>query len=339
MSRFSWSIAALGLGALAGCLPTSVAEAQVQSSQVDQAQQVQRERALQVPSQSVNAADPSLYPGEEADTGNQIILGAAPGSRWKWIKLTVDSQYFHTSNAFLSATHVTGTWLLVNTLEAELDAPAIAVPYGQLLTQLGYQYQWFDYGLGGAKDNFSNLDFDAATLYLEGQYALPDNWAIFGNLSYGRLLNDGNGFDEFYKELVPSLRFEKTFVIRQNLQASAEYSANYRFTDEAPYPGEGRRCNNRTDQAVDIGLTWQVTAKVDVRPFYRFQYSYYPDFFAGSNRNDFLHTLGCAADYSFNSWSSVRVFLTYELLDTDAAVAGDYRKLDVGGGVSAGFSF
>jgi predicted porin len=90
---------------------------------------------------------------------------------------------------------------------------------------------------------------------------------------------------------------------------------------------------------VDIGLIWQVTAKVDLRPFYRFQYSYYPDFYAGNSRNDFLHTLGLSADYAFNSWSSIRLFLTYELLDTDSPVVQDYRKFDVGAGATAGFKF
>jgi len=307
--------------------------------QLNQAQQVQRVRALENPRQSGTAGAPSLYPGEESDTGDQLILGVAPPRRWDWVNVSLDSQYFYTSNAFLSRTNVHGTEVLVNSIDAELDAPPITVPYGQVFTELGYQYQWFDYAIGGANDHFSDLDFDSATLYAEAQYSLPDNWSLDGNLSYNRLLNDGNGFNEFYKELVPSLSLQKVIPLRKNLQAAVAYSGNYRFTDEAPYPDLGRRCNNRTDEAVEFDLTWQVTPKIDVRPFYRFQYSYYPDYFAGSTRNDFLHTFGVAADYSFNSWSSIRAFLDYEALDTDAASVGDYRKLDVGGGLSAAIKF
>jgi hypothetical protein len=337
MRRLSLKIAALGLGVLAGCLPARVMKAQA-PAQVNTAQQVQRVRSLQNP-QSSNQSDPYLYPGEQADTGTQIILGASPQKRWNWFSLNIDSEYFHTSNAYLSTSNIKGTWLLVNSIDAEIDAPPITVPYGQLFTEVGYQYEWFDYGLGGANDSFSQLDFDSSMVYLAAQYALPDNWAVFGNLAYTRLLNDGNGFDEFYRELVPSLSLQKTIVIRQNLQASLEYTADYRVTDEVPFTNQSRGCNDRTDQVVDIGLIWQVTAKVDLRPFYRFQYSYYPDFYAGNSRNDFLHTLGLSADYAFNSWSSIRLFLTYELLDTDSPVVQDYRKFDVGAGATAGFKF
>jgi len=334
----SWKIAGLCLGALAGWLPSRALDAQA-LPQVNQAQQVQRAQALETPRQSTNAADPSLYDGEESDTGDQVILAVAPPSRWNWINVSLDSQYFYTSNAFLSSTHVEGTEVLVDTINAELDAPPIAVPYGNLFTQLGYQFQWFDYGIGGANGHFSDLDFDSATVYAEAQYSLPDNWSVYGDFSYNRLLFDGSGFDEFYKEFVPTFSLQKVIPIRKNLQAAVEYSGNYRFTDEAPYPNLGRKCNNRTDEAVDFDLTWQITPKIDLRPFYRFQYSYYPDYFAGSTRNDFLHTFGVSADYAFNSWSSIRAFLDYEVLDTDAASVGDYRKLDVGGGLSASIKF
>jgi hypothetical protein len=338
MCRFSWKIAALCLGVLAGWLPARPLNAQA-LPQINQAQQVQRVRSLETPQQSAGAGDPSLYPGEESDTGDQIILGVAPPRPWNWINVSLDSQYFYTSNAFLSRTHVEGTEVLVDSIDVELDAPPITVPYGQLFTQLGYQFQWFDYGIGGASDHFSGLDFDSATLYAEAQYTLPDNWSLYGELSYNRLLNDGNGFDEFYKEFAPSLSLQKVIPLRRNLQAAIEYSGNYRFTDQAQYPNLGRRCDNRTDEALSFQLACQITPKIDLRPFYRFQYSYYPDYLAGSARNDFLHTFGIAADYSFNSWCSIRVFLDYELLDTDATSAGDYRKLDVGGGLSAGIKF
>ena len=328
----------MGLGALAGWLPSRTLDAQA-LPQVNQAQQVQRVRALETPQQSANAGDPSLYSDEESDTGDQVILAVAPPQRWNWINVSLDSQYFYTSNASLSPAHAAGTEMLVNTIDAELDAPAITVPYGSLFTQLGYQFQWFDYGIGGANDHFSDLDFDSATLYAGAQYSLPDNWWAYVDLSYNRLLNDGNGFDEFYKELVPSFSLQKVFKLQKNLQATVEYSGNYRFTDEVPYANLSRSCNNRTDEALDFELTWQITKKVDLRPFYRFQYSYYPSYFAGSTRNDFLHTFGVTADYSLNSWSTIRVFLDYELLDTDAASVGDYRKLDVGGGLSAVFKF
>jgi hypothetical protein len=308
---------------------------------VDQVQQVQRIQELESPQGrfSLNGSVPPLYPGEEKDTGRQLLLATAPQPLWNWFNLNIDSQYFHTSNAFLSKTGVKGTGMLVSTIDAEVTAPPVTVPYGQLFTRAGFQYQWFDYGMGGASDDLSDLDFDVATIYAEAQYELPDQWAVFANVAYTRLLFDGNGYDEFYKEVVPMIRLEKIFNIRDDLKFTFGYSGNYRFSDEVPFPEQTRYCNNRTDQALTLLLTWNVAPKVDIRPFYRFQYSYYPDYFAGQSRNDFLHTLGISADYYINSWSSIRIFLTYELRDSDASSTLDYRKLDVGGGLSAGIRF
>lgn len=338
MTRLSRKTAALVLGVLTVGIPAHVLKAQSLpevTNALDQAEQVQRVRELQPQQQSQE--DPVLYPGEEKDTGNQLLLETAP-ARWNWVNVSLDSQYFYTSNAYLTTTGKKGTGLLVSTAQGEIDAPPIMVPYGQLFLQAGYQYQFYNYGLGGPGHR-SQLDFDAATAYLEAQYQLPDQWTVFGNVSYTRLLSNGSGFDEFYKELVPSMRFEKTFQIRKNLQASAEYSGNFRFSDEVPFPGQGRTANNRTDQALDFVLTWQFAPKFDLRPFYRFQYSYYPDYFAGQSRNDYLHTLGVSADYFINSWSSIRVFVSYEIRNSDAASAPDYRRLDAGGGISAAFQF
>ncbi len=334
MTRLSWTIAAV---ALAGCLLPRVLEAQV----LYRADALQRAQELQMlqPQQTAYAVAPSLYTGEENDSGRQFILAPTPGQRWQWINLTLDSQYFYTSNAYLNDTLKKGTGMTVNSINGALAAPPITVPYGQLFTRAGYEYDWFDYGIGGPGDHFGRLDFDVATVYAQGKYELPGQWTISGNLAYSRLLSEGNDFDEFYKELVPTLGVEKIFQIRDNMQFSLGYFGDYRFTDEVPFPNQGRDCNNRTDQGLDFTLTWQVAPKVIIRPFYLFQYSYYPDYFAGQSRNDLLHTLGLSANYSFNSWSSVRLFLTYEIRDSDASSVPDYHKLDVGGGVSVGLKF
>jgi len=337
MTRLSRRIV---VAALAVCAPSAGIQAQT-FSQVDEAQHVETVRELETPGPQLapDGEVPALYSGEEADTGRQVILKEAPRQIWNWVDVSLDSEYFHTSNAFLSKTGVKGTGLLVSTIRAELEVPPIRVPGGQLLTRVGYQYQWFDFGIGGPGGNLSQLDFDVATIYAEAQYELPDGWTMLGNVAYNRLLNDGNGYDEFYKEIVPALSLEKSIQVRDNVRVTAGYSANYRFSDEVPFPSQTRYCNNRTDQALTMVLDWQVAPKVDILPFYRFQYSYYPDYLAGQPRNDFLHTIGISADYHFNSWSYVRLFLTYELRNSDASSSLDYRKFDAGGGLSAGWKF
>ena len=341
MTRLSWKIAALALGALAVSLPARVLNAQ-ELPQVDEAQQFQRVRTLQESAQPATGAEPALYPGEEADTGKQVILETAQ-PHWNWVNINLDAQYFYTSNAFLSGTGLngrqkSGTLMLVTTAQGEIDAPPIRLPYGQLFTEVGYQEQRFDYGFGDAHNDVRRLDFDVANVYANAQYDLPGQWTIAGNLIYTRFLNDGN-YLEFYKELVPTLRIRKAFNLGDKLRAAMEYSANYRFTDEVPFPQQSRGANNRTDQALDFGLTWQVSQKFGVRPFYRFQYSYYPDYYAGQSRNDFLNTLGVSADYSFNDWSTIRLFLTYEFRNSDASTVPNYQNLDVGAGLSVSLRF
>jgi len=336
MSKFP--IKAATQAALAVALGLMISRAGAQDlPQVEQAQEVQRIHDLQPGAAS--QSEPSLYPGEEEDTGSQFLLETAPSPRWQWFNLGADAQYFHTSNAYLSTTGKKGAGLLVSTIDGEIDAPAVAVPFGQLYGRAGFRYQWFNYGLGGPGGSVKKLDFNAATTYLEGEWQLPDNWQVIGNLSYARLLSDGHGYDEFYKELVPSFRVKKEIPLRPNVDLSVEYSANYRFTDVVPAPGQTRGCNNRTDQSVEFALVWQCARQVDIRPFYNFQYSYYPDYLSGQSRNDYLHTVGVYADYCFNSWSSIRVFLDYEARSSDSAAVPDYRKLDAGGGISATFKF
>jgi hypothetical protein len=338
MTRLSWKIVILG--ALAGCMPARVLEAQV-LSQVGELEQVQRVNELERPQGPQSSVDsvPPLYPGEEQDSGRQLLLETAPRPHWDWVNINLDTQYFYTSNALLANTGRKPTGLLVSTAAAMLAAPPIVVPYGNLFTRLGYQYQWFNFGLGGPGQHLNDIDFDAATVSLEAEYDLAHQWSIFGSLDYTRLLSEGNDLDEFYKELVPTVGVEKIYQFRTNAQLSVAYSGNYRFTDEVPFPSQGRGANNRTDQALSFVLNWQVAPKVIIRPFYRFQYSYYPDFFAGSHRNDLLNTLGVSANYCFNSWSSMRLFLTYDFFNSDASTVPNYRKLDVGGGLSVGLKF
>jgi hypothetical protein len=329
------------MGALAGLLlPARALNGQI-FTQLEQVEEVQRTNQLEGGTAQPAAGEsvPPLYSGEEADSGRQLLLETAPQAHWDWFNLNLDSQYFYTSNALLSDTGRKPTGLLVSSADAALAAPPFAFYNGQLSLRAGYQYQWFNYGLGGPGQHLSDIDFDAATTYLESEDDLPDNWSIYANLSYTRLLSEGNDYDEFYKELVPTLALQKNFQIRPDMQLSLDYSGNFRFTDEPPFPSLERGANNRTDQSLDLILAWQVTPKLLIRPFYRFQYSFYPDYYAGHTRNDVLNTLGVSANYCFNSWSSIRLFLTYDVFSSDAASVPDYRKLDAGGGVTVGLKF
>ena len=307
--------------AVAGLISIGALRAQV-PFQVAQAQSTSDLRKLQ---QQADGTVPTLSSGEEDDIGEQTLLGAAT-PRWQWVHVSLDSQYYYTSNAYLTNTAKKGTGLLVDTIDASIAAPPIALFQGQLYGRAGFENQWFNFGIGGPGEHFGRLDFDSATTYLDARDELPGDWTILGNVSYTRLMGLENGYNELYKELVPTLGLEKRFTLSDKVNLSVDYSGNYRFTDEPPFPGQSRGCSNRTDEALSLALNWQVAPKISLQPFYRFQYSYYPDFFEGHGRHDLLNTLGLSAVYAFNSWSSVRVFVSWEMLHSSSPEVPDYRK-------------
>jgi len=326
------------LGAAALCIAAGIAGAQP-PFQVQQLQSSQQRDQLQGGASQAQTGEsvPALYPGEEKDTGKQVLLGPVMRPQWQWVNVSLDSQYLYTSNALLDDGNKKSAGLLISSVEADLNAPPVTLGPGQLFTQLGYQYQWFNYGLGGA--NLHTLDFDAATLHADALYQLPDQYEIDASLEYTRLLSEANNYDEVYRELVPTLGLAKSFQLQSNLQLGVDYSADYRITGEPPFQSQSRSANNRTDQSLALTLNWQVAPKVILRPFYRFQYSYYPNYYADHSRTDYLNTVGLSASYCFNSWSSIRIFIDYEILDTNSQIIPDYHKLDAGGGVAAEFKF
>src|SRR4051794_17725424 len=79
-----------------------------------EAQRVQQTRELQKPLFRETA--PQLYEGENIDVGPQYIVLRQPVRQW--LEVSIDSQWFYTSNVFLTEKHADDTNLFVNTIQA-----------------------------------------------------------------------------------------------------------------------------------------------------------------------------------------------------------------------------
>ena len=301
--------------------------------------------------QSANAGAgdaPELYAGEASDLGPQSVLKIKP-RRWH-LEAFGDAQYFYTDNMFLSDHVRQGADVLVSTVQAALVAPPLNVAGGRLASRVGYQHQWFTYGLldndlvnisdfktGISQAHLVKLntfDFNAQTFFGDVSWS-RDNWTVTAGFDYRRLLDSGN-YDEFYHEAVPNWGVQKTFNLAPKLTAAAGYQGDYRFTDSARPPANfGGDLNDRTDHSLFATLNFNACKYAVLQPFYRFQFTHY----TAENRDDYLNSFGIALYFPITKNISLRTFLNYDLLNTDGVFVQSYNKFDAGGGVNLNIRF
>src|SRR6266436_1310464 len=73
-------------------------QAQSPATAIQQAERFQQRQEATRP--RFRETIPTLYEGEEADVGPQYVV--MPKVKQKWIELSLDSQFFYTSNVFLT---------------------------------------------------------------------------------------------------------------------------------------------------------------------------------------------------------------------------------------------
>jgi hypothetical protein len=311
------------------------------SQQVDSAQQ--RRQLEQVAGMMVvsNAA-PELYPGETGDTGPQSVVQYQ--GRRQWLQASADAQYFYSDNVFLANSGKQSADVLVSTVSAALAPTPFAFGGGTLAPRLGFQEQWFSYGLlgnetvtvvdfvhGGGKQlrNISTFDFNSATAFADATWSLG-NWSVSAGLDSRWLLDSGT-YNQFYRELVPRWSAGYTLGLCPRTAVYLGYEGDFRFTEtEYPPTGYSRRFNNRTDQALVLIGSWRLCDHAILQPYYRFQYSGYTN----NRRNDFLHSLGLALYCPLTRQIALRAFVGYDNLHTDGFFVQNYEKLDAGGGLN-----
>jgi hypothetical protein len=283
---------------------------------------------------------PELYPGESTDVGPQFIVKSKPIR--KWFEASADTQYFYTSNAFLDDQHKKDTGLLVSTAQLSLSPTPFQVWGDDLVApRLGFRQQWYNYGLDTTANQLNNIDFDVQTVFTDVRYRFLKSWVATVGFEWNRLLSHEPptaDYSEFYKDYSPTWGLEHQFTISDTMSFSIGYQGYYHFSsvDEVPGISPGN-VNDRLDESLRFMFTQEVIPYLYFQPFYRFQYTYYTHF--GSNRDDYLHTIGATLTYMVNEWFSARTFVTYDIKGSDNSLVPTYHNLNAGIGISGSISF
>ena len=332
---------------LAGLMVTLPASAQnpAASQQAD----ALRLRQFVAPTSTTNLA-PEFYPGETSDVGPQSLLQMK--ARRHWLRAFADEQLFYSDNVFLADGHKQGADVLVSTVHAALAPDAFDVAGGKLAPQVGYQHQWFNYGLLGGGDNIRVVDFNKSVLPTTNSINAFDfnvqtifadttwnwrGWDFNVGLDYRRFL-DSNDYNEFYRELVPRWAAHYTFQFSETKSIMVGYEGDYRFTEtQHPLPVNGSDYNDRTDQSFVLVGSWKLCSHAIVQPFYRLQYSDFSHIQNG--REDWLNTFGIALQLPITQNVALRTFVSYETLNSSSSYVQNYDKLDIGGGLNLSVRF
>jgi len=341
--RKSYSI--LAVLAVSPVLPAAAQMQNADSQLVDTMQQRQQLEQAAQPMVVTNV--PELYDGESDDVGPQSVVKLKPARTW--FEAHGDAQYFHTDNMFLANSGKQGADVLVGTVEAALAPTPYEFAGGQLAPRLGFQEQWFNYGLASSgsvnvynpytlvntKENLDQFDFNAMTIYTDAAWR-RDNWTFTLGADYRRLLDSGS-YDEFYKEWVPRWAIRRDFLLSETAMISLGYEGDYRLTDTSnPLPTTvGRNFNDRADNSLSIVGSWRLCRYAVLQPYYVFNFTHYTTI----HRNDLLHTFGLALYVPINDQISLRVFATYDNFKTDGFYVQSYQKLDLGGGLNFVYRF
>jgi len=332
--------ASLILGAASATAQLSTASQQADT--VQQQQQLEQSAGLGAATNSV----PELYAGESSDVGPQSVLQLKPHRTI--FTASADMQYFHTDNLLLTQNNRQGADVLVSTVDAVLTPVTAKLGDGTLAPRLGYQQQWFDYGLadnasfttfnpsipGFTTAHLNDYDFNVQTVFSDVTWSWQ-NWIISAGGDYRRLLVTGD-YDQFYSEFVPRWSARRVFDLSPATALSLGYEGDYRITDTAlTSPGLDSSSYNRTDNSLVLVGSWKVCEHVVLQPYYRFEFSHY----TGIRRDDYLNSFGLALYFPVCKNTALRAFVGYDNLDTDAAYANSYENLTAGGGLNLTIGF
>ena len=338
------------------CLTLSLGIARAQmpnaSRQVDAVQQRRQLESASSLSAGTNTV-PEFYDGETGDVGPQSVLQFK--HRRTYFEASADEQYFFSDNVFLANQGKQGADVLVSTVSAALAPSPYQFAGGLLSPRLGYEQQWFNYGLLGLGmvhvydpgktpaiyyTSINKFDFNVSTVFSDASWRWQ-NWQFTFGGDYRRLLDSGN-YDEFYHEFVPRWSVGREFSLGKSSSLSVTYEGDYRFTETAPpaapnptspiYPDT---FNDRTDQAIALVGNWQLCSHAILQPFYRFQYAHYTSI----NRDDYLNSFGLALCCPITRQITLRTFVSYDIANTDGFYVQNYQSLNAGGGLNLTFRF
>jgi len=341
MNRQSLNL--VGLFALGGWI---TAQAQLpgviqQVDSVQQREQLQSAASLMI----VSNAAPEFYPGETSDVGPQTVVQYP---RHTHFEASVDEQYFYCDNVFLAHSGRQSSDILVSTLNFAFTPSPVVFAGGTLSPRIGYQHQWFNYGLTGDQTDtvfdyqtfrsgevaISKFDFNSAMPFIDATWKRGDWTATFG--VDARWLLDSTTFNEFYHEFVPNWSVGRTFLLSGKASVYVGYQGDYRFSWSFHPPFHyNDQFNDRTDQGVLVAGTWWLCDHAALQPYYRFQYSCY----STVKRHDRLHSVGVTLLMPVTPNIILRGFVGYDNMNTDGFFSQNYENLNAGGGLNLSVRF
>jgi hypothetical protein len=309
------------------------------SQQVDS---IQQRRQLEQAAQLMLATNavPELYAGEASDVGPQSVLRFKP--RRHLLEAFADVQYFHTDNMFLARDIKQGADVLVSTVQAALAPTPYEFNGGRLAPRLGYQHQWFNYGLAGSATvpvleldhgfrsaSLDEFDFNAMTVFSDVAWS-RDNWTFTLGGDFRRLMDSGD-YSEFYREFVPRWSVRRDFFTSAKTVLSIGYEGDYRVTDtQFVPPAAGDNFNDRTDHSLVLVGSWRLCRYAILQPSYRFQYTH----FTSTDRDDFFHSFGLTLYCPVTDNITLRGYVSYDNQKTDGFYVQSYQALSVGAGMN-----
>ena len=313
-----------------------------------QADNVQRLRSIQSTLSGSTNAVPEFYEGETSDIGPQSVLQVK--RKRTYFEGFADEQFFFTDNVFLANHKQQSANVLVSTVQAALAPSPYEFKGGLLSPRVGYQQQWFNYGLAGSdkvlvypsfkKENLNTFDFNVGTVFTDVGWRY-ENWTFTVGGDYRRLLSSDD-YSEFYHEFVPRWAVRRDFQLCSAVTVTVGYEGDYRFTEATP-PGTVTNTapkypdtfNDRTDQSLVLVGNWQLCPHMIVQPFYRLQYSHYTQI----DRDDLLNSMGLTLYCPITQNLSVRTYFGFDILNTDGFYVQDFQKIDAGVGANLTVSF
>jgi hypothetical protein len=339
---------------VAGGLLCATGSSYAQSSSASQQADAMRFRETLRASEAVSNAVPELYAGETGDIGPQTPVDLK--SRRHYVRAFGDAQLFYSDNVFLADKGLLtdknpiGSDVLVSTIQVALAPDAYDFLGGQLSPEVGYQHQWFTYGMLG-NDHvqivtfpqvspqvvpINVFDFNVQTIF-GGATWRWHNWDFSLGTDFRRFLDSGN-YNEFYREIAPRWAAHYTFQLADNKSITVGYEGDYRFTTtQNPFPANTDDFNDRTDHSFVLVGNWWLCSHAELQPFYRLQYSSFTHVLQG--RQDVLNSFGLALQLPVTENVALRTFINYDILQTDGQYVQSYNNLNVGGGLNLSVRF
>jgi len=299
---------------------------------VQQMQNFQQTMEMQQPLATLRAGTnaPEIYPGENSDIGPQHILRLVP--RPTYFEVKADSQYLYTDNAKLSQHPTVPATEFVNTISAAFAPTPYKWGPGRFAPSIGFSSQWYDYGLGN--HDLSVMDFNVQTVFATAKYLFPNNWQLYGEFDYTRLLDQAN-YEEFYHDFTPSIGVQRLYAVGEKGVLAAGLQADYHdsWTVNPPHDSQ-----DRMDEFFNVSFSYQLARQLVLQPYYRFEYTYYR--FAtspnginhASGRDDYLNSFGLIAAYNFKFIPGLvfKGFVNDDIKETDDALAYKYHDYNIG---------